>query len=92
MKFVENLLKMVQVFICSFAVDNNNIIAKGGSFSTLFISSCKYASACTSPKGTFRFSYFQKGDVKAVLDKVFIKGYVMIPNLEIKGSEALSTI
>ena len=29
--------------------------------------SWKYASACVSPKGTLIYSYFPKGDVKAVL-------------------------
>ena len=42
-------------------------MAKGKSFNTLFISSQKYASACAKPKGTFRYSYFPKGDVKDVL-------------------------
>ena len=39
----------------------------GKSFSTSFMSSWKYASVCASPKGTFRYSYFPEGDVKAVL-------------------------
>ena len=37
------------------------------SFNTLFISSWKYTGACSNPKGTFKYSYFPKGDVKAVL-------------------------
>ena len=42
-------------------------MAKGESFNTLFVSSWKYASVCVNPKGTFRYSYFPNGDVKAVL-------------------------
>ena len=41
-------------------------IVKGKSFSTLFISSWKYAGACSNPQGTFGYSYYPK-DVKAVL-------------------------
>ena len=43
-------------------------MAKGKSFSTLFISSWKYTDACTNLKGTFRYLYFQSGDVKAILE------------------------
>ena len=58
---------------------------KGKSFNTVFISSWEYASACANPKGTFRYLYFPKGDVKAVFgNTVFITGYVMVPNMEIK--------
>ena len=37
------------------------------SFNIPVISSWKYAGACASPKGTLMYSYFQNGEVKAVL-------------------------
>ena len=40
---------------------------KGKSFKYFFISSLTYAGACANPNRTFRYSYFPKGDVKAVL-------------------------
>ena len=42
-------------------------MVKGKSFNTLFVSSWKYDGACANPKGTFRYSYFPTGDVKALL-------------------------
>ena len=48
-------------------MSSKQAIAKGKSFITLFINSWKYAGAGANPKGTFRYSYFPKGDVKAVL-------------------------
>ena len=59
-------------------------MVKGKSLSTLFISSWKYAGACAYLKGTFRYSYFPKGDVTAFGGIVFIKGYLMVPGTEIK--------
>ena len=43
------------------------VIANDRAFKTLVISSWKYAGACASLNGTFRYLYFPKGDVKAAL-------------------------
>ena len=43
-------------------MSSKDAVTKGKSFNTLFISFWKYPSVCANPKGTFRYSYFLKGD------------------------------
>ena len=48
-------------------ISSKYAIANGKSFSIPVINSWKYAGACARPNGTFIYSYFPKGELKAVL-------------------------
>ena len=85
----KNIPYVVQMIFYSFAVDNDVVKVgndKGRSSNTLLMSSWKYTGACASLKGTLRYSYFLKGNVKVVLGiEAIVKGYMMISGSEIKG-------